>query len=224
MVVAGFGALLLLVVLAVPYVVIGKLGVGTVRRVASKDSIALTFDDGPDPAHTPAILDTLAAHGARATFFVVGSVAEQHPELVARIRRDGHELGSHSYTHRHAVFHRAPLTGWSDTRRGIAAVERIAGPVRWFRPPWGGYSWSVFAGIRSRGLRAASWSIEARDWHPESAPSDVERRVLGATPGDIICLHDSGRGAAKTQVALDAILRGLARRGLAAKTLSEMAP
>src|SRR5690606_11477594 len=97
----------------------------------------LTLDDGPDPRWTPAILDLLAAHGARATFFVVGQAARQAPALTRRILAEGHRLGNHSYSHRHP-WKMLPRAARSEVRDGAAAIADITGqaPVD-FRPPHG---------------------------------------------------------------------------------------
>jgi len=212
--------------IGVPYFVIKPLGVGlyTRARMPKPRAIAITIDDGPDPKFTPHVLDVLAAHGVKATFFVVGERAEAHPDLIQRIAAEGHELASHSYTHRHALFDRKPLEGWYDTRRGVQHLEAMLGQrTRWFRAPWGAYSWSVLAAVRAHGLVPVNWSIESRDWHPEFRPPDVVARVLGAAaPGAIIVMHDSGRGATKMIHAIDPILHGLRERGLLPGPLSQL--
>jgi peptidoglycan/xylan/chitin deacetylase (PgdA/CDA1 family) len=218
-----FGALLLFVV--VPYLFIKHLSWGVLRRGNPETlTIGLTFDDGPNPETTPRVLDILARHNVRATFFVVGEAAEAHPDLVHRIIAEGHEVGSHSYHHRHALFHRPPLQGFFDTRRGILRLEALTGRrTRFFRPPWGAYSWAVlFAILRSR-KQPVHWTVESHDWHPRFTPPDVVRKVLAeGHPGAIIVMHDSGRGAAKTVIALEDVLLGLAARGLRPVPLSRM--
>jgi peptidoglycan/xylan/chitin deacetylase (PgdA/CDA1 family) len=213
------------IVFVVPYVFIKHLGWGVLRRsVAPESAVGLTFDDGPDPLHTPRVLDILAQHGVRATFFVKGDAADAHPQLVRQLVAQGHEVGSHSYRHRQAQLQRWPLAGFLDTRRGVRRLEALIGArTRFFRPPFGSYSWSVFSAIRLLGLQAVHWTVEAHDWHPRYAPADVVDRVLALTrAGDIIVMHDGGRGGPKTIHALDEILTGLATRGLRPLPLSRL--
>ena len=215
----------LVVVVAVPYAFVKHLGWGILRRGDGQErAVAVTFDDGPDPESTPIVLDILARHGVRATFFVVGEAADRHPDLVRRIVAGGHEIASHGQRHRHALFHRPPLAGFFDTRRGIRRLEaQLGGRTKFFRPPWGAYSWSVLAAIRGARVTPVNWTVEAHDWHPRFAPADVARKVLAeARPGAIIVMHDSGRGAPKTIRALDEILRGLAVRDLRPVPLSSL--
>src|SRR5581483_10995404 len=101
---------------------------------AGAPAVALTFDDGPSPASTPRTLDLLDELGMRATFFVLGELAEAHADLVAEIRRRGHTVGSHGYRHEHHLL-RGP--GWirKDTAAAVTAVAATGVPPRWYRPP-----------------------------------------------------------------------------------------
>jgi peptidoglycan/xylan/chitin deacetylase (PgdA/CDA1 family) len=209
----------------VPYVFIKHLSWGVRREGARHERlVALTFDDGPNPESTPRILEILARHRVHATFFVVGEAADAHPELARRILAEGHALGSHSYRHRHALFHRPPLQGFFDTRKGVARLRQIIGKQpHFFRPPWGAYSWSVLCAIWLERVRPIHWTVESHDWHPRFRPADVVRKVLAEVhPGAVICMHDSGRGATRSVHALDQILRGLAAQRLRPALLSEM--
>jgi peptidoglycan/xylan/chitin deacetylase (PgdA/CDA1 family) len=212
--------------IGVPYLVVKHLGAGVLRRGSAREpTIALTFDDGPNPETTPRVLDILARHDVRATFFMVGEAADAHPDLVRRVVAAGHEVGSHGYRHRHALFQRPPLTGFFDTRRAIQRLGRLLGrPTTFFRPPFGAYSWTVLLATRQAGAWPVHWTVESHDWHPRFAPANVVRKVLAeARPGGIIVMHDSGRGAAKTVLALDAVLDGLAALKLRPVLLSRMA-
>jgi peptidoglycan/xylan/chitin deacetylase (PgdA/CDA1 family) len=216
---------LIVVIFVVPFYALKELGIGILESArVGTTAIALTFDDGPDPDNTPRVLELLARHNVKATFFVIGENAEAHPDHVRRIALEGHEVASHSYTHRNALFERGPLQGWFDTRRGVRHLETLLGRrTKWFRAPFGIYSWSVLAAIRSSKLVPVNWSIESRDWHPAFAPPDVVARVLSAAhSGGIIVMHDGGRGGAKTIHALDGVLRGLAERGFTPGPLSSL--
>jgi peptidoglycan-N-acetylglucosamine deacetylase len=210
--------------IAVPYLVLRKVP-GVIWRRARRDDgvVALTFDDGPDPAATPIVLDLLAAAGVRATFFVSGACVDAHPDLVRRALAEGHEIASHGYHHRHALFGRWPLAGFFDTRTAVRRLRALAGPIRFYRGPFGNYSWSVLASARLSGVQPVNWSVTALDWHPASTPAEVARRVLELSgSGDVICMHDGGRGGQRAIHALGPVLAGFAERGLRPVTLSEL--
>ncbi len=190
--------------------------------------IALTFDDGPDPERTPAMLDALAVLDVKATFFVLGSSVDAHPELCARILREGHELGNHTYHHRYL-----PLTRSRDVERELVATDlailRATGTVPTIaRPPYGGRSpWTVRAFARVA-KRLVLWDINSFDW--KGAPSDdVARRVLDqARPGSIILMHDARRGRAgkKPSTSVEAVrllVPELQARGYDLVTVSALA-
>jgi peptidoglycan/xylan/chitin deacetylase (PgdA/CDA1 family) len=212
----GFGV----IAIAIPYVVIKHLSVGVLRRTPRSDgAIGLTFDDGPDPIATPRVLDILARANVRATFFVLGDAADTHPELVARIRADGHEIASHGYHHRHALFQRWPVVGFFDVRRAL----RRLGRVQFYRGPHGAYSWATLAALWSARVQPVNWTVEAHDWHPAFTPDDIVAKVRAeASSGGVIVMHDGGRGAARVVHALEPVLASLAARGLRPMPLREL--
>lgn len=181
--------------------------------------LALTFNDGPDPAVTPQLLDALAAAGAKATFFVVGERAAAHPDLVRRIVAEGHELANHSQTHRR-------LTGLDVTaiRAELAGPREVAADLGltmspWFRPPEGRWDDAVLQAATAEGLRLALWT----NIGPQqlTAPLIARRALAAARPEAVLLLHD---GRPETVEALELILAGLAEKGLQAVTLSQLAP
>jgi peptidoglycan-N-acetylglucosamine deacetylase len=154
-------------------------------------AIALTFDDGPHPEHTPVLLDRLRELGARATFFVVGERAAAYPELVTRMAREGHEVGHHSYSHsdpaRTSAGHLA-----AESRRTAELLERLLGrrPVL-FRPPHGKVTASKLLALWAQGQTVALWNRDPKDFaHGSVEPIRrfFESEPLG--PGDILLLHD----------------------------------
>jgi peptidoglycan/xylan/chitin deacetylase (PgdA/CDA1 family) len=152
--------------------------------------VALTFDDGPNPNATPLILDTLAAKGVRATFFILGSHAERWPELVRRISHEGHQIGNHGYFHRKLQF-KGPFYVSRDIRLGIRAIKRAGAPApRYFRAPHGFRSPWTTPIAHSYGERTVGWSLGVWDSDRPGVEEIVRRTLEGASPGSIILLHD----------------------------------
>jgi peptidoglycan/xylan/chitin deacetylase (PgdA/CDA1 family) len=157
---------------------------------AGRPDVALTFDDGPDPRSTPAVLDVLAEHGAVATFFLVGRRAAQHPGIVSRILQEGHAVASHSWSHPDPAGQRfAPLL--REYRRGRQAVEAAAGvPVRLFRPPMGDVGPPSATAAVLAGVRSWLWTRDPRDWVPGCTTGEILDAVSVLHPGDVVLLHD----------------------------------
>jgi peptidoglycan/xylan/chitin deacetylase (PgdA/CDA1 family) len=157
-------------------------------------TVALTFDDGPDPVHTPAILDELSRLGVPATFFVVGSSAHAHPDLVRRILADGHAVGSHSDSHPEPWRLRVDELA-REYRRGRARVEQAAGrPVRLFRPPKGYLDGRGAAAMLLARVRPWLWTIDPCDWEPDASADDIVAGVSALRAGDVVLLHDAIKG------------------------------
>ncbi|MEJ2862038.1 polysaccharide deacetylase family protein [Actinomycetospora flava] len=181
---------------------------------------ALTVDDGPDPATTPALLEVLARHGARATFFLLGERATEHPGLVARIAAAGHELGNHTW--RDEPTWRLPLDEFAaklaDTQR---ALEEH-GPVRWFRPGSGWPTARHLAITEGAGLRCVLGTAVAISGAGAGTAGSAARLDAVVRRGSVLVLHE-GPGRAAVPGTVDALLARTAARGLAAVTLSELA-
>lgn len=153
--------------------------------------VALTFDDGPDARSTPALLELLREANVEAAFFCIGERVAAHPELAARIVREGHLLENHSYAHSNATNFYMPSRLRTELERAQAAIEHATGIApRWFRPPVGLSNPGVFIAARSLGLTVVGWSAGGLDTilrEPERIMARVARRVK---PGAIILLHD----------------------------------
>lgn len=182
--------------------------------------MALTFDDGPHPEGTPAVLEVLAAAGARATFFVIGEQVERRPELVARILAEGHAVALHGYRHR-LQLRLTPAAVCADIRRGSAVLQEATGVApTWHRPPYGIYSPAGLRAVREAGLSPLLWSRWGKDWRKFTTPGRIARRATHAViGGDVILLHDADFYAAKrshlhTVAALGPILIELKLRKL----------
>ena len=189
--------------------------------------VALTFDDGPSPETTPRILDALKAEGVRATFFVLGKHAEQYPELVELIVREGHELGNHGYDHGILAF-----AGPAQVHRQLHRTERLlqqsgAPPVRVFRAPHGFRSPFVSSTARRLGYATCAWSAGVFDTAKPGTDVIVQRSVKALKPGAILLLHDAdGWGSddrSQTAEAVPAILEAARVQGYELVTMSEIA-
>ncbi|MFZ5638708.1 MAG: polysaccharide deacetylase family protein [Pseudomonadota bacterium] len=156
-------------------------------------TLHLTFDDGPHPEHTPALLDLLAEHRARATFFLIGEQAELHPRTVERILREGHTLGNHSWSH--PRFERLALAEQrEEIERTDRLLERFDGlPRHDFRPPRGVMPRSMLIDCIRRGRRIAYWSYDSLDYSRRPAAELIaSARRHPPRPGEILLLHDDG--------------------------------
>ena len=182
--------------------------------------IALTFDDGPDPARTPALLDTLAELGVPATFFVLGEHADAHPELCARIAREGHELGNHTYTHPYLPLRRSRSVA-DELARTDAAILRATGVVPTIaRPPYGGRSPRNVRAFERAGKRVVLWDVNSYDWKGAPGADVAQRIVERARPGSIVLMHDGGRDHQGTLDAVKLAVPALRERGFEFATVT----
>lgn len=165
--------------------------IGSLRGVRTGERIiALTYDDGPDPEHTPAVLDALAEVGARATFFQLVGRAERHRDLVRRVVEAGHEVALHGIDHTRLTSLPAVRVAGL-LREGRERLEAVTGQqVRFFRPAYGSQTLRTLLAARRAGLYPVVWGASADDWR-EGTPVEVVRRVLPRVgPGEIVLLHD----------------------------------
>ncbi len=196
-----------------------------VRGPRGARGVALTFDDGPHPQWTPRVLGVLSERRATATFFLVGSKVERHPEVVRAILDAGHLVGLHSYAHDRLFSLRGERRVREDLERGIAALERVTGrrPVL-FRPPIGHTNPTIARAADALGLLVVGWTIGGRDGVACARPENVVARVRRALRnGAIVLLHDAPERGDREPAAvraLPAILDALAVRQLEAVPVS----
>jgi peptidoglycan/xylan/chitin deacetylase (PgdA/CDA1 family) len=190
------------------------------------DGVAITFDDGPHPEGTPAVLEILREAGAPATFFLAGEQVVKRPALAAEIVAAGHRVELHCHRHRNQL-RLTPGNLLEDAERARAAIEEATGQeVHDYRPPYGIFSASGLRAIRRRGWRPVLWSLWGRDWKRSATAESIAKRATGgAAAGDIMLLHDadyySARGSwARTAAALPLILEALEGQGLSPVSLS----
>lgn len=186
----------------------------------TQSRVALSFDDGPGVL-TAALLDVLGVRGARATFNVLGERVAGRESLLRRTVAEGHELGSHA--ERHDRLGGRPLEALRQLLRTNAALRRATGrPPRVFRAPYGEVSVGVIRAARAAGLVTIGWDVDPRDYETPGAEAIHDRVAAAVRPGSIVLLHDDRRALHQTVVATERILDTLARRGLAAVTVSEL--
>lgn len=173
----------------------------TVRHTDAAKKIALTFDDGPNPAVTPSLLELFDRHSVRATFFLIGKFVRECPGLVQEISARGHLLGNHTDTHANLIF-QAPA-GLRDElgrcQNAIAAATH-ANPPRWMRPPYGYRTPLLKPEVQRAGMRGVvMWSKIGWDWTPQPPERLIARLARVARPdrsrGDIVVLHDGDHRA-----------------------------
>lgn len=177
--------------------------------------VYLTFDDGPDPDVTPRVLDLLSTHGAKATFFCVGRRVEEYPELFQRIKREGHAVGNHTWSHPDGW--RTPTSVYmNDVQR---AAKVIGGSL--FRPPYGKMRPGQWMNLRAD-YRLVMWDVLPGDWKTTLDGEQIANRTLRSVrPGSILVLHDSAKAAPRMLPALERILPQLASSGYVCKAIGE---
>ena len=151
-------------------------------------TVYLTFDDGPSPTLTPHVLDVLTAHGAKATFFVCGQRVEQHPHIADRIRREGHTLANHTFTHP-ALTKLAHSAALAEVERCQAIIAPL-GAGRLFRPTHGLIGLHLFLTLVRRGYRIVFWSLDCGDWQPHPEAELAAQLVDRVRGGDTVLFHD----------------------------------
>lgn len=194
-----------------------------VRRIESGEPACyLTFDDGPDPAWTPRVLDLLARGDALATFFVIGRLAQAHGPLLRAVHAAGHAIGNHAFGHRHAWTMTRGLARREIREGSDAVAQAIGARPAWFRPPHGRLGPFLVEAARDEGQRVALWSVSAIDWGPLASAPRILARLRRARPGDIVLMHDGplrhNRPDQTVQV-LPELLQSLAGRGISAAPL-----
>jgi peptidoglycan-N-acetylglucosamine deacetylase len=206
--------------LLAPVVPRAAASLGLPRRLSGASGVALSFDDGPHPEGTPAVLELLARAGLQAAFFLVGEQVERRPALAARIAAAGHLVALHGYRH-HLQLRMGRSEAEADLQRGAAVIgDAVGSPPRWHRPPYGIYSPWGLESARTAGLSPLLWSRWGKDWRKFTTPGRIAARATRElTPGDVILLHDadfysSQDSHRRTLAALPLILTELKRRGL----------
>ncbi|MCR2806164.1 polysaccharide deacetylase family protein [Paenibacillus sp. SCIV0701] len=188
--------------------------------------VALTFDDAPDPRYTPAILDVLAQYEVCATFFVVGDRAAKHPDLVARMMREGHIIGNHSFNH--AVFSTLSMYQFEQQIwKTDGIIQKIIGvSPTLIRPPYGDLLSKQVSWGKENGFTIVNWDVDSEDWkkNPSSARvlANIKRTLQ---PGSIVLQHaggGEGQDLSGTIQALPLLIEQLQSNGYDLVTLPEL--
>ncbi len=187
--------------------------------------VSLTFDDGPDPKNTPAVLDVLKKHHTAATFFLVGSRAETNPALVKRMASEGHEIGNHSMSHadyngKNIEFIRNDIKQCNDVIYKICKQR-----PELYRPPGGYLSYDLVALTQKEKLKIAYWTYQqdSKDWKSGTKSSQIASHIVkNIKPGQIIILHDGSSNGMESAKALDILIPELKRQEYKFVTMGQL--
>lgn len=202
---------------------------GSIRGAQTTDPVvALTFDDGPDPASTPGVLDALGRHRVHATFFVLVERAEAHPGLIRRMLDEGHEVGLHGVDHRRLTRLNRRMVR-PHIENGIRRLVVVTGQKpRWFRPPYGSQDLRSYIVARRCGMDVVVWSADCEDWVQRPEENIAQQAIEVARPGAVLLLHDSLAADPAADPVLDRpkiaelLLTGLKGQGVQAVSVSEL--
>lgn len=188
-----------------------------------RDSVYLTFDDGPIPEVTPWVLDELKKYNAKATFFCIGENVQKHPEIFQRILSEGHSVGNHTFNH---------LNGWKTaTSEYIENVDKAEGQMgnnskfkiqdsRLFRPPYGKITSKQAKILQRKGFKIVMWDIISYDYDANTSPEKCLQNVLkNIKPGSIVVFHDSLKAEKNLRYVLPKVLDRIEEKGLSYKSI-----
>jgi peptidoglycan-N-acetylglucosamine deacetylase len=202
-------------------------GAGVVGEPRPSKRLALTYDDGPNDPYTGQLLEVLARHDVKATFFMMGKYVEMRPEIVRQVAESGHVVGNHTYSHPNLIFvsQRELRSQIERTQKAIEDATSIRPKL--FRPPFGGRNPLTFGVVREFGLIPIMWRTTCYDWSatsPETIVNHAKRQIKG---GDVILLHDGGHLACGTDrshsvKATDEIIRSYKAEGFEFVTVTQI--
>jgi peptidoglycan/xylan/chitin deacetylase (PgdA/CDA1 family) len=195
--------------------------------IRGSKQIALTYDDGPNDPHTLKLLDVLAKHNVRATFFMIGRYVQQRPDIARAVAQAGHVIGNHTLTHPLLIFKSEAQTRAQLVDCHQALQDAIGQHSNLFRPPWGGRRPATLRIARELGLQTVMWNVTGYDWNAPPAAvieSKVARQMRG---GDVILLHDGehramGADRAQTVIATDNLIQRYKNEGYEFVPVPEM--
>ena|SRR3989449_3847838 len=202
----------------------GKTFTGIRRR---SKQLALTYDDGPNDPHTLRLLEVLAKHNVKATFFLIGRYVEQRPGIVREVVNEGHVVGNHTFSHPNLIFASARQTRTQLQECQQAITQAIDQHSPLFRPPFGGRRPGTLRIARSLGLAPVMWNVSGQDWKGYSADEIKQRIRRQLRGGDVILLHDGshidmGVDRSQTILATDLLILDAKSEGFEFVTIREM--
>ncbi len=197
------------------------------RGIRGSKQIALTYDDGPNDPHTLKLLDVLAKHNVRATFFMIGRYVRQQVDIARAVAQAGHVIGNHTFTHPLLIFESEAQTRAQLVDCRQALQDAIGEHSNLFRPPFGGRRPATLRIARGLGLETVMWNVTGYDWNAPPAAVIEKKVVRQMRGGDVILLHDGGhrvQGAdrAQTVIATDNLIRRYKDEGYEFVTVEEM--
>lgn len=200
--------LLFLIYSILPTVLIRLSGNGISKRLNNSNGIALTFDDGPNPKYTIQLLDLLKRYDIKATFFVVGQKVLQHPEIIKRMKNEGHKIGIHHFKHISSWI-LSPFHLWKSVKMTEKAIEECTNEkVSLYRPPWGHFN--LFTPFICKKYKVVMWSHIFGDWKVERCKNNLLDQLRVVTDdGSILLLHDCGKTWGADELAPQFMLEAL---------------
>ena len=182
--------------------------------------VALTIDDGPHYKTTPQMLAVLKEKNVKLTLFILGENADKHPEILAQAVADGHEIGTHAYSH-NFLSKMSNLEVGAELDKAEKAIMVAAPKPLLFRPPGGAYNDTVLAEVQKRGYRTILWSVDPADWQRPSVEQVVDKVMKNIQPGSIVLLHE-GQYPLPTPQAIGIIIDQLRQQGYSIVTVGEL--
>jgi peptidoglycan-N-acetylglucosamine deacetylase len=189
--------------------------------------IALTYDDGPNDPHTLQLIEVLARHDVRATFFLIGRYVQQRPDIVLQLMKAGHVLGNHTFTHPHLI-----VSSGVETRNQLEACQRAVQEAtgeapQLFRPPFGGRRPETLRIVRTLGMEPVMWNVTSWDWKMPPAEKIVRTCMRQMRGGDILLMHDGshvamGADRSQTVLATERLIQRYKQEGYEFVTVPEM--
>lgn len=195
------------------------------RGNQTNNRVALTFDDGPDIRYTPQILDVLDRHNVKATFFLIGSRANEHRDIVRRIHESGHAIGNHTYWHPNLPKEDIQRLHWEVTETEKVLVDILGYKPRLFRSPYGALNEEIMDMLTDLNFTAVGWDVDSLDWKQEGAEVIQDNVLSNVGFGSIILMHDGGDWSmdlSGTAEALDVIITKLKEDGTEFVTIPEL--
>jgi peptidoglycan-N-acetylglucosamine deacetylase len=196
-------------------------------EIRGSKQLALTFDDGPNDPHTLKLLDVLAKHNVRATFFMIGRYVQQRPDLARAVAQAGHVIGNHTFTHPLLIFKSEAETRTQlvDCRKALR--DAVGDHSNLFRPPFGGRRPATLRIARALGMETVMWNVTGYDWSAPPAATIEKKVTRQINGGDVILLHDGGHKAmgadrSQTVIATEKLIPQYKNEGFTFVTVPEM--